>query len=257
MASSLSRMLSILDLFDENHPTRTAEEICAQLNQSVSTGYRYIRALSDAGLLGRMTAGRYQLGLRVVELEYVMRVSDPMAELGSPILRQLVVATGCDALLSNFYGTHIINVLRERGTENLKPTYLRGRQIPLFRGAVSKAILPFLPRSKLVRIYRENTAEVAAAGMGQTWLEFWRALQAIKRQGYSESRGELDRSLYGLGVPVFSGADVVGSISLVFSRQRSATLNNDGLVREAQSASRRLSQALQRYQPAATRGAAG
>jgi DNA-binding IclR family transcriptional regulator len=242
-------MLSILDLFDEKHPTRTAEEICAELGLTMSTGYRYIRALSAAGLLGRMTGGSYLLGVRVVELEYVMRVSDPVAKLGSPILHQLAKTTGCDALLSNIHGTHVINVLHVKGMESLAPTYLRGRQHPLFRGAVSKAILPFLSRSQLVKIYKANAAQVAEAGFGTTWLEFWREMQSIKRRGFSESHGELDRALHGLGVPVVSGSDVVGSISLVFSRKRSQTLNQEGLVRQLQAASRRLSEALNGYRP--------
>ncbi|MBL0418725.1 helix-turn-helix domain-containing protein [Ramlibacter sp. AW1] len=57
MASSLSKMLEILDLFDEEHPTRTAEEISAILQLSASTAYRYIRELCAAGLLGRLTGG--------------------------------------------------------------------------------------------------------------------------------------------------------------------------------------------------------
>ncbi len=121
------------------------------------------------------------------------------------------------------------------------------RQHPLFRGAVAKAILPFLPRSQLVRIYKANEADVRANAMGDNWLAFWRNLQAIKRQGYSISDGELDAPLCGLGVPVFAGDDVVGSISLVFSRKRSSALNTEGLVRQMQAASRRLTAALERY----------
>lgn len=247
MPSSLSKMLSVLDLFDEAHPAHTAEDICESLSLSTSTGYRYIRELCAAGLLNRMTGGSYMLGVRIVELEYVMRNSDPMAKLGSPILRQLAQDTTCDALLSNFHGTHVINVLREPGTEHLAPSYLRGRQHPLFRGAVAKAILPFLPRSQLVRIYKANEADVRANAMGETWLAFWRILQAIRRQGYVVSDGELDSTLCGLGVPVFAGEEVVGSISLVFSRKRKAALNSDGLVEQMQGASRRLSAALDRY----------
>lgn len=247
MASSLSKMLEILDLFDEEHPTRTAEEICKLLGLTTSTGYRYIRELGSAGLLGRMTGGSYMLGVRVVELEYLMRVSNPVAKLGSPILKQLAGATGCDALLSNFHGTHIINVLHERGTEHVAPTYLRGRQHPLFRGAVAKAILPFLPRAQLVKIYDAHAAEVAEAGMGTEWLEFWRQLQSIKRQGYSSSDGELDPNLCGVGVPVFSAGDIVGSISLVFSRRRSRDIDREKLVQQVQAAARRLSTALDRF----------
>jgi DNA-binding IclR family transcriptional regulator len=245
MASSLSKMLSILNLYDEAHPARTAEEICAALELTASSGYRYIRELCAAGLLTRDIGGAYMLGIRIVELEYVMRTSDPIGQLGSAVVKQLAMTTGCDALLSNCHGVHIVNILHERGTERLNATYIRGKPHPLFRGAVAKSILPFLGRAQLVKIYEAHRAEVAQAGMGQTWLEFWRHLQAIHKTGFSESQGELDPDVFGLGVPVFVNGAVVGSITAAFSRQRSKMLNRDGVVEQLQLASHKLTTALE------------
>lgn len=245
MATSLSKMLAVLELFDEDHAGWTADAVCERLDLSISSGYRYIRELSGAGLLTRLTGGMYVLGPRVIELEYVMRTSDPVAKVGFPILQRLSQATGCDALLSNVYGFHIINVLHVPGVEKLNVSYTRGRQHPLFRGAVAKSILPFMSRAQLVKIHAANQAEIASSGLGENWLAFWRHLQAIKRQGFSESHGELDPGLYGLGVPVLAGDAVVGSVTLVFSSARAKVLNRDGLLEQMRLASDELSLAIQ------------
>lgn len=101
---------------------------------------RYVRELTAAGLLTRLTKGSYVLSLRIIKLEFVMRTSDPVAKVGLPVLHKLAQSTGCDVLFSNIYGLHIINVLHVQGIENLGITYTRGRQHPLFRGAVAKSI---------------------------------------------------------------------------------------------------------------------
>ena len=51
--SSLSRMLSVLDLFTDTHPIWSAEAIAQALDVSVPTSYRYVKLLADAGLLQR------------------------------------------------------------------------------------------------------------------------------------------------------------------------------------------------------------
>lgn len=247
MATSLSKMLAVLELFDEDHPTWTVDDVCVRLQLSASSGYRYVRELTAVGLLNRLTGGVYVLGPRVVELEYVMRTSDPVGKVGRPILERLSEATGCDALLSNIYGLHIINLLHVRGVEELDVTYTRGRQHPLFRGAVAKSILPFLSRSQLVKIHQAHQAEIAHAGLGDDWLPFWRHLQAIKRQGFVESRGELDPGIHGLGMPVLVDGAVIGSVTLVYSPDRARVLNRDGLLEQMRLACGSLGVAIQAF----------
>jgi DNA-binding IclR family transcriptional regulator len=116
-----------------------------------------------------------------------MREIDPVARIGQPLIADLVRQTGCDVLLANMYGDHIVNVLHERGVEHLPLSYDRGRPHPLFRGAPSKAILPFLPRSRALRLYNAHAPLVAESGMGSTWREFWQGLQQIRKKSYSEA----------------------------------------------------------------------
>ncbi|OGA00132.1 MAG: hypothetical protein A3H35_09310 [Betaproteobacteria bacterium RIFCSPLOWO2_02_FULL_62_17] len=223
-------MLSILDLFDKASPVWSADAICARLGCSTSSGYRYIRELCAAGLLTRISGGTYVLGPRIVQLELVMREIDPVSRTGQPLIAELVRQTGCDVLLANMYGDHIVNVMHERGVEHLPLSYDRGRPHPLFRGAMSKAILAFLPRARALRLYNAHAALAAESGMGTTWREFWQALQQIRKKGYSESHGELDPGVIGIGAPVLNGDEVMGSVSIGCSHARLALLNHDTLT---------------------------
>jgi len=238
-------MLSILDLFTEKTPVWSADDICERLGVSTSTGYRYIRELSAAGLLTRITGGAYILGAKVIQLEALMRTIDPVSRLGRAIILPLVRQTGCDALLSNMYGDQVINVLHERGVETLPLTYLRGRPHPLFRGAMSKAILPFLPRARLLRLYNDHAKEIAQAGLGASWKEFWQNLQAIRKRGYSESRAELDPGVMGLAAPVFNGEEVLGSVALACSTTRGQVLNEGALIGLLKEAAAQISRAVE------------
>ena len=230
MPTSRSKMLSILDLFDKAQPVWSADAVCARLGCSTSSGYRYIRELCAAGLLTRVSGGSYVLGARIVQLELLMREIDPISRVGQPLIQELVRQTGCDVLLADMYGDHIVNVLHERGVEHLPLSYERGRPHPLFRGAMSKAIVAFLPRPRAQRLYKANAALAAQSGMGADWLEFWHALQKIKKQGYAESYGELDPGVIGIGAPVFNGTEVMGSVSIGCSHARLALLRKDMLI---------------------------
>lgn len=245
MTSSRSKMLSILDLFTEQTPVWTADHICMRLGFSVSSGYRYIRELCAAGLLTRISGGAYVLGARIIQLEFLMRMIDPVSRIGRPVILDLVRQTGCDALLSNIYGNQIVNVLHERGVEVLPLAYVRGRPHPLFRGAMSKAILAFLPRARIIRLYNSDADLVERSGLGRTWREFWQNLQVIRKKGFSESYGELDPEVCGFGAPVFNGEEVLGGVGLGCTASRLQVLNKDTLVELLRAAARKISMSIE------------
>jgi DNA-binding IclR family transcriptional regulator len=89
--------------------------------------------------------------------------------------------------------------------------------MPLFRGATAKAILAYLPERRLARLYLQNQSEIARAGLGRSYDAFLAALKAIRREGHVVTHAEVDRSVVGIGVPLFDGErSVIGSLSIVF-----------------------------------------
>ena len=73
--SSLARMLSVLDLFSDRQLSWSAEAITAALQVSLPTGYRYVKMLTDAGLLQRSADSQYTLGPRIIRWARSARAS--------------------------------------------------------------------------------------------------------------------------------------------------------------------------------------
>src|ERR1700745_2150927 len=78
--SSGGRMLAVLGLFTIESPEWSVEEAAESLGASVSTTYRYFRALTKVGLLSPVSgAGAgYTLGPAIIELDRQIQMCDPM-----------------------------------------------------------------------------------------------------------------------------------------------------------------------------------
>ena len=223
--TSLAKMLSVLELFSAEHPQWSAEDICESLDFSRPTGYRYVKELVEVGLLQRVANG-YVLGPRIILLDYHIRMADPILRASIPMMRELVEKTGCDCVLSALYGTQLLDIHREAGSEHLDLTYGRGRPRPLFQGAAPKVILAFLPRARLKKIYDTFSTEIGERGLGKDWNEFRANMAKVRKTGHYLSLGELEAKLSGVAAPLLaSDGSVMGAISLVTSTERMQLLD--------------------------------
>lgn len=213
------KLLLALRLFTPERPMWTVEEAAAALGVSLSTAYRYFRSLGDAGLLDPVEAqGFYVLGPAVIEFDRTIRVSDPLLGASIPTMRWLADQTGRRGtlLLCRLYQEKVMCIHQERaaGVEQAI-SYERGRPMPMFRGAASKAILAQLPPRQLRRIFEKAAPEIEALGLGPDWKGFRGRLGAIRRAGVCISRGELDPGVIGISAPLFSPQkQVLGSLGL-------------------------------------------
>src|SRR4029453_359660 len=66
--TSPARVLAILNLFSEERPVWHTDEINETMGYTRATGYRYVKDLVEAGFLRKVSAGRYSLGPRTIEL---------------------------------------------------------------------------------------------------------------------------------------------------------------------------------------------
>lgn len=114
--NSLRRLLAVFDLFRPDQPVIDVDIICRELGYTPATAYRYLRELGDAGLLKRLPRG-YALGPRIVTLEQLMTHYDPLLACSQDLVEQLVADTGLDALVSEWHGDSVVNVLVQRGTD--------------------------------------------------------------------------------------------------------------------------------------------
>jgi DNA-binding IclR family transcriptional regulator len=241
--SSLARMLSVLDLFSEQRLHWSAEDISETLGVSLPTSYRYLKTLSDAGLLRRGADAQFTLGARIVVLDYLIRQADPVLQCGIPFMKELVVQTGLDCVVSSLLGEQLLDTHREYGSMPVHLSYGRGHPRPLFQGgAPNKVVLAGLPTPQLHRLFDAHTRAIATAGLPTDWPSFRRYFSQIRKNGFYVSNGELEVNLAGIAVPLQQAdGSVIGALTLVTTVQRMAVIDQARVIPLIQRAAREIS----------------
>lgn len=232
--SSLHRMLAVLDVFRSDNPVCSAEEIAANLGYSLGTTYRYIRELTATGLVARTDTG-FCLGPRIIELDLAIRQCDPVLAASQPMMRDLRDRFGCDVLLIQFFNDRVVVSHHVEGDDRITVSFGRGKVMPLFRGAGSKALLAALPRARQKRLYDNNATRIAADGLGADWPSFRRNLVQFENDRHAISVEELDKGNVGIAAAI---RDTQHGLVLVFSTRRYAVLDKallrDGVIAAAE-----------------------
>ncbi|HVY20287.1 MAG TPA: IclR family transcriptional regulator [Bauldia sp.] len=214
-SNSLVRLLGLLDLFTPAAPAWPIDALIKSRGMSRSTGYRYVKALSDAGLLAAVSDGYYILGPRIIDLDRQIRQCDPLYIAGGPIMKQLVADTGHSALLCALFSGSVLCVREELTPDSPPNLFTRGQHRPLFQGAASKIILPYLRPHQLRSIYARHAPTIAVSGLGSDWDSFLRALAKIRSDGYVMTLGEFNSGVVGISAPIFNSSKrILGSVGI-------------------------------------------
>lgn len=198
-----ARVFAILDLFSEQHPVWTGDEIGEALGYSRPSAYRYIRTLLDAGLLHKARSGVYVLGPRIVQLDYQMRQTDPVLRASREIMDTLAQETGLIVVLSAMSGDIFFDIhFANRPDQAIPFVYTRGRRRPWSQGAAPKVFLSHLTKPMLGRIHETYRDELVAGGMGETFAAFRKYLAPIGKSNFYFSRGELWGDVDGIAAAI-------------------------------------------------------
>lgn len=238
--SSLKKMLSVLDLFSQKKPTFTVDEITESLGLTRPTSYRYIRELSQAGLITGNN-GQYRLGVRIIELDYQIRKCDPLLGSGKVVIENLAKNFRGNVLISSVYGYKIVNSHQEQADPELKITLGRGHVLPMGKGATAKIILANMKRSKLEKIYAQDQSSQAILALGKDWKSFLTELRSIREKNVSISHSEIDANNVGIAAPIFSiDGQIGGAVTLVLSEGNFRIYDEVAIITAVQSCAEEL-----------------
>lgn len=204
--NSLNRLLNILHLFTEEQLEWTSTEIREALGYSRPTAYRYLKSLCDAGLLVSLPNASFTLGPKVVEMDYLLRRSDPLVLAADPIMSELAGTVPSTVLLVRWYRSKILCVHSISSMPHPLSSYPRGRPMNLGRGALARSILAFLPPRQAARLIEEHLDEHRAVGFGVSVEDVARNLQQIRSDGYAVAHGEVTPGVIGTAAPIFDSA---------------------------------------------------
>jgi DNA-binding IclR family transcriptional regulator len=220
--NSFERMLAVLSLFTEDRLEWTTEALMKRLGYSRPTIYRYLKTLKDHGfLVGRPNVG-FTLGPKVVEMDFLLRRSDPLVLEGRESLVRLVARYPCTAFLARWYGDKVLCVLSEQSANaDLTSSYPRGRPMPIARGATARAILAFLPRRQLIPLVESRLSDFQAIGLGNDVAAVAERLGEVRRTGVAIARAEVTPGVVGVAAPVFDdGTAPIASLTLTIREER-------------------------------------
>ncbi len=232
--------MHILRLFDEQRAEWTIADIATTLAVPGSTAYRTVRDMLGGGLLEAAGDARYRLGPCFIEYDRLIRITDPLYVAGRPLLQEVATQARvpCVAVLARLYNG-LVMCVEDAATPGdfVRTSYERGRPRPLTRGATSKVILAQLPSRRLTRLLAQGPEHQDArrSGQGDAGATAPRAqavpqalreeLAAIRKRGYSITRGEVDHGLIGIAAPVaLPSRDLIGSLSIVLQASASDRL---------------------------------
>lgn len=223
--SAVTRLLQILDLFTLDRPTIRVEEVMQSFDIVQSTAYRYLKELCDAGMLAQQGKGVYSLGRRIVELERLLQLSDPLLLAGRSVMESLNrLADNRAFLLCAYYKDAALCVYKvgpeeiEHEGSTMKILRGRGTVFPLFSGAGSQVILASLPPHQIKSLYLSSAPEIAKAGLGATWKDFRTALSDIRKQGFAQTIGKINPGMHSLALPIVrADGKVAGSLLMLGS----------------------------------------
>jgi DNA-binding IclR family transcriptional regulator len=176
---TLDRGLQALTVVSQHERGISIAELAAALEVDRAIAYRLVTTLESRGLIARADRGRVRLGAGLLVL--ASRFEPQLRTLATPLLRELAETTRAAAFLSVPAGDDCIPILviEPEGTL-LRVAYRVGIRHPLTRGAAGIAILAGRPPSP-----------------GEP-----EAVRVARRDGYSVTRGELQRGAVGIASPV-------------------------------------------------------
>ncbi|UFH51245.1 IclR family transcriptional regulator [Pseudomonas sp. KNUC1026] len=247
--SSLSKMLSVLDLFGPHSLRLDADTIAARMGLSRATVYRYVKDLCEAGLITRLPGSLYGLGPRIVELDWMMRQYDPLLIAGRELMHALSDETGLAIFTSVYYDGHIINTYIAEPKGRFDFAFGRGHPLPLFRGAQSKVLVAHQNGRRLKRLYDEQIQPHEGATLD--WATFNRECRRIRKDGHCTTHDELNAGLTGIAAPIFQqGAqEILGALAAVGTSANFKLLRQETVLEMLMDTAQRIAHNLEPLAP--------
>ena len=184
--SSFGKILTVLDLFSVSRPVINVDIICEELGLSKPTSYRYLNTL----------------GSKIAVLDYVSRTTDPLVQISTPFMRNIVERTELCCLLTYLNDDYCIDIHHEIFKDTELLSYGRGCPRPIYVGASPKTMVSHLSKQRMHDYYERFQHELSESGFAVDEPSFIQRMRKIKKQGFYFSQGEIDPNVSGLAVPV-------------------------------------------------------
>lgn len=228
--SSISRGLSLLDLFSATDRELSISEMARRAGIPKSTTHRLVRELVDWGALQRGTKG-VRLGLRMFELGSLVTAPSALRELAIPYAHNLNEVTQLTSNLAIREGNEIIYI-EKISTRNLTVPHSRlGGRAAIHATGLGKAILAFSSHEFIDEVLGSDLEATTPKTITDPDL-LLKELRQIRASKIAYDVEESRLGLFCVAAPVFArGNTVIGAISVTGATALSQAQHFDPAVR--------------------------
>ena len=240
---SVSIALGVLDALAVA-PELSLSELARRVGVAKSTAHRTCAVLTAAGMLTRTEAGKYRLGLRLIEYGHLATARSAVGEHGLPLLVELRSALGETVQIGVPAGADVVYVERVEGMRALRYHSDNSRRGPVHRSSAGKVLAAFVPGVLEARL---KAGLPPSTGYTIVVPDVFRAeIDKVRQRGFARSVDETEIGMSSLAVPERSppNGPVVAAISMIGPTSRVAGDTEATNVSAHQAASRKLTEAL-------------
>jgi len=202
---ALARGLSMLEVFDEQHPDLSLTELAMALNTNKPTARRFAQTLVTLGYLEVSPTKRYRLGTRVLALGQRYLATLDLAQVARPHLERLSRATGESTNLAVRDGREVVYVARLQAAPRILSINLHvGSRLPAYATSLGKALLVGKTDAELVAVLGPPPWPAFTPRTLRSPVTLRASLDHVERCGYAICDGELELGLRSIAAPVFN-----------------------------------------------------
>jgi DNA-binding IclR family transcriptional regulator len=213
---ALSRGLTVLGLFDEDHPEWDLEGIVAETGIPRLSAQRTVRTMEEAGyLVFNEATNRYRLGPALVVTMYVSESYSDLVRVARPYLEELVEKTKESVILAVEVDGFPVGADMITGPRPTRRRLAPGRIIDYTASSNGKIFAAFKSMTERERIIREMPAHSTPASIKDPE-ELARELDQVRLDGVAYDIEERYVGTCSVAAPVYDQiGDMVASIAVV------------------------------------------
>lgn len=212
---ALERGIAILRLFRRDRTTIAASEIAAELGLARSSLHALLAALTQLGLLRRLSSGHFALDAGVLAIGFEYLGSLPITELAAGVLERLRDETGWSTHLAILQGRSILYLSRFGSRHVLTRNVTVGSLLPAHTTALGRVMLCDLEPEVLRTMYADDLL-----GGAKAFAQFAATLRDDRVRGFVAGPGYHEPSIQVVAAPVRDASlRVVAAINAVAVEQ--------------------------------------
>ena len=243
---TVRKALAILDSFTRDHQIQGVTEIARRLDLHKSTVHGILKTLTDERyLIYDHNTRKYTLGFKLLEFGERITYGRDLQYIALPFMQKMSQTCDEDITLNiRVEGRRVCLAIAE-SKNFVRHIIPIGKALPLHCSAAGKVLLAFLEAEEIDTIIKTHGLEQFTSKTITTKKRLLSELDAVKNNGYGQSRNEYGKDAAALAFPVFNGqGNVVAALSIQTTISRLNETSHNRFVSEGVKTSHEISRFL-------------